>query len=250
MTTHALARLAARLALVWAVLTAATLAYGDRVAAALVPLYGGVFLALAPEVQIQRLQVRDTGARSELYLEVRTRDVVPALAGGHPRVPAVLPAVLGVGTIAQSLVITLGVVLAWPATGLGQRLWLLFLGACAALLAQVLTVPFFLLGEVESLARVFTAGAHAERPLVRFWFLVLDNGGVWAVSLAAGVAAVVMARGTAPAAVGASPTRRAPPAAAPGPQAPPLPPPGPPPAEERTEHPRDRTPPHPPDRSG
>jgi hypothetical protein len=90
-TTRALARLAARLALVWAVLTAATLAYGDRVAAALVPLYGGVFLALAPEVPIQRLQVRDTGARSELYLEVRTRDAAGIAAVTPRSVPSWSP---------------------------------------------------------------------------------------------------------------------------------------------------------------
>lgn len=189
--------LARRLALAWLVLTLLAVIAGSGVASFFVPLIelGVDWLQDDYVARVGLVEARERRWLAADELQMRGVRMRPVLLAPGLTLPAgsEVAAAVHVSHVLVPVVITLALVLAWPARSTAVRIVSLGTAVVALAAVQALTVPVMLVGviDIEVLERAAAAGVEdPPEPLRLAWLLFVENGGRWALALGAAALAV------------------------------------------------------------
>lgn len=186
-------RLGLRLVVVYATLSVAAIVFGRYYVQLLLPLYHTVLAALGPEYLVGPLSIASLATGEPVISSVVT--VRQAFLLGSGVVPAGLLITVStlVGHALQHPTLLFAVGLAWPLTGVAQRVIQIILLIVALIVVECLDVPLVLLGSVHDLLYANIAVAGATPSWLVGWLNAMNGGGRLALSVAGAVLASIAA---------------------------------------------------------
>ena len=186
MNQSALPRSAALFVIAYLALLALSLPFGAGYAGSLLPVYGWEIAHLTQDYQIQGLVLGESRGEDVVAISLLTRYFVAGSQVVHPGISISCSTLQGHALQHPLLMLSLAV--AWPASGLSQRILRLFCALPFLLLVEMLDIPLVLLGSVQDL--IMANIAPGTGSFVVDWMNFMNGGGRLAFSLAGGMAAI------------------------------------------------------------
>ena len=158
----------------------------------MIPLYKVVATWLTPAAY-EVVDIVQVGGSRQQYIKLITAQAEPIRYSGQliPRGAEIESRTLR-GYAFQLPIITLGLVLSWPAVALKWRLQLLLLTVPLVVMASLLDIPFVLLGAFTDVIQFAHNPAQAPQHLLISWMRLMEDagrialGGALAVAIIAG----------------------------------------------------------------
>lgn len=176
--------------IVYLVLLALSLYFGNEYARFMLPLYRRALAHLTQDYDIQSLSVGDSHGEGMIMPALLTRYSV---IGAHVIPPGIsITCSTLIGHALQHPLLILSLAVAWPASSLAQRMVRLCCALPFLLLVELLDIPLVLLGSAQDL---MMANSPVENgSLLVCWMNFLNGGGRPALSIFAAMMAVACGR--------------------------------------------------------
>lgn len=189
-STGKLLRTAGWMAMVYAILTACALAALAPYGRTVLPFYRWELGWIAPHYELRKLELTRAAQQTVFWVTAADRDYLFVYPHQPPQSLYPEFGILAMNGLTH-VVLVLFVPLAWPGISWRRRFLALVLAVPVLGAMEFIDVPCSILGRLDEMRASYT---HASASLASLWYLMLDTGGRFALSLAGGVLALGSSR--------------------------------------------------------